>query len=429
MENLSNTLLEQTILGILLSNNDTYDLISDILIEEVFYDSTNRVIYKEIVTKLTTGNTANYLTLVDTLSLKGVDKEYFNKLCNTPIRSDNLKSYSEILIELWQRRELLDTVERTKTDLNKESINSNQILENIFGKLQKIYETKVNSNKMYIFKEIINELIKDLKENFYDNKEDLIPLGFDRLDEYLGGAHKGWVITIAARPGIGKTTLALNMATNIVINNTNRRVLFISLEMSYDQLIYRILSSISRVPIFNLINNKLNKEYLEECIRTARILEGLGIVILDIANLNMNQLRYQLRLSKRKYNTQIIFIDYLQLLKSGVVTFSRSEEVAYIIKELKILAKELGVTIVILSQMSRGIEQRENTTPKLSDLSESTYIEQVSDAVVAITYKDKKETKEDILVCNIIKNRNGPTGRIELYFKKSICLITDMIEL
>jgi replicative DNA helicase len=259
--------------------------------------------------------------------------------------------------------------------------------------------------------------VKDIKDG---KIEPGYKAGFKELDDITGGVREGELIILAARPSIGKTSLALSMSKNLQEPNV-----FFSVEMPKGQLGMKLKSLVSRVALFKLRNGFLSDDEYSKLQQATNSASNLPIHIDDTPAINVIQLRGKLRKLIKKYGTKVVFIDYLQLMKGHKKVQSRVQEIASISASLKELAKELKVAIIALSQLSRYVEQRKGSRPMLSDLRESGAIEQDADMVLFL-YRGEvyEETPENKGVAEIIvgKQRNGPTTTVEVNFDKNTTL-------
>ena len=276
---------------------------------------------------------------------------------------------------------------------------------------------KINQNK---FQELEPMLHRVLDIWGSRKKGDIIgvPSGYQDLDDQISGFQKSDFIVLAARPSMGKTALALNISRNMSIEY-NKKVGFFSLEMSSQQLTERLLSSEAQISSHLVRTGKLPKRDWRKLSDAASTLSGANLFIDDSAGLNIMELRAKARQMKKEKDIDVIIVDYLQLLhKTGRVE-SRQQEISYISRSLKSLAKELNVPVIALSQLSRAVESRTNHRPIMSDLRESGAIEQDADIVLFIYRKylySKNEEDKGLAELIISKHRNGPTGSVKLAF-------------
>ncbi len=449
---------EQTILGSLLVNNEIYDEISDKIDDNYFYDPIHKKIYKTISNLISKGLLANPVTIKnffnsneELLEIGGVD--YLLKLTNVSTTKNQIKYYSELLSDLYIRRQLINISEETLEDSKNKNleISGTNILENTERKLFEIAERGEFQRSFITFKDALKETI-DMATAAYKNDQGIVgvPSGLSDLDDRLGGLHKQDLIIIAGRPSMGKTALATNIAFNAA-QNINKQdykssVAFFSLEMSSEQLSTRILAEQSRIKSNDIRRGKINQEDFEKFIEASKNLENLPLHIDDTPAITISALSNRARRLKRKQGLDLIVIDYIQLMKSsGYRNEGRVLEIAEITQGLKALAKELDVPVLALSQLSRQVEQREDKKPQLADLRESGSIEQDADVVMFVFreqyYLEKQEPKlgtaehvewqekmnqvHNQAEIIIGKQRHGPTGLIKLEFESAFTKFKD----
>ena len=449
---------EQTILGSILANNEIFDEVTDQLDESYFFDPIHQKIYKIIENLISKGLLANPVTIKNFFNSKeelieigGID--YLVKLTKVSTTKNQIKYYSQLLSDLYIRRQLINISEETlEESKNKDlEISGTNILENTERKLFEIAERGEFQRSFVTFKDALKETI-DMATAAYKNDQGIVgvPSGLTDLDDRLGGLHKQDLLIIAGRPSMGKTALATNIAfnasLNIKKNNLKTSVAFFSLEMSSEQLSTRILSEQSRIKSNDIRRGKINQDDFERFIEASKNLEMLPLHIDDTPSITISALSNRARRLKRKEGLDLIVIDYIQLMKSsGYRNESRVLEIAEITQGLKALAKELDVPVLALSQLSRQVEQREDKKPQLSDLRESGSIEQDADVVMFVFreqyYLEKQEPKPgtaehvewqekmsqihneaEILIG---KQRHGPTGVIKLEFESAFTKFKD----
>ena len=449
---------EQTILGSILANNEIFDEITDQLDENYFFDPIHQKVYKIISNLISKGLLANPVTIKNFFNSKeelveigGVD--YLIKLTKVSTTKNQIKYYSQLLSDLYIRRQLINISEETlEESKNKDlEISGTNILENTERKLFEIAERGEFQRSFVTFKDALKETI-DMATAAYKNDQGIVgvPSGLTDLDDRLGGLHKQDLIIIAGRPSMGKTALATNIAfnasLNIKKNNLKTSVAFFSLEMSSEQLSTRILAEQSRIKSNDIRRGKINQDDFERFIEASKNLEMLPLHIDDTPAITISALSNRARRLKRKEGLDLIVIDYIQLMKSsGYRNEGRVLEIAEITQGLKALAKELEVPVLALSQLSRQVEQREDKKPQLSDLRESGSIEQDADVVMFVFreqyYLEKQEPKPGTAEhvewqekmsqihneAEIIigKQRHGPTGVIKLEFESAFTKFKD----
>ena len=449
---------EQTILGSILANNEIFDEITDQLDENYFFDPIHQKIYKIISNLISKGLLANPVTIKNFFNSKdelieigGID--YLIKLTKVSTTKNQIKYYSQLLSDLYIRRQLINISEETlEESKNKDlEISGTNILENTERKLFEIAERGEFRRSFVTFRDALKETI-DMATAAYKNDQGIVgvPSGLSDLDDRLGGLHKQDLIIIAGRPSMGKTALATNIAFNASLNikkkDLKTSVAFFSLEMSSEQLSTRILAEQSRVKSNDIRRGKINQDDFERFIEASKNLETLPLHIDDTPAITISALSNRARRLKRKEGLDLIVIDYIQLMKSsGYRNEGRVLEIAEITQGLKALAKELDVPVLALSQLSRQVEQREDKKPQLSDLRESGSIEQDADVVMFVFreqyYLEKQEPKPGTAEhvewqekmsqihneAEIIigKQRHGPTGVIKLEFESTFTKFKD----
>ena len=449
---------EQTILGSILANNEIFDEITDQLDDNYFFDPIHQKIYKIISNLISKGLLANPVTIKNFFNSKeelieigGID--YLIKITKVSTTKNQIKYYSQLLSDLYIRRQLINISEETlEESKNKDlEISGTNILENTERKLFEIAERGEFKKSFVTFKDALKETI-DMATAAYKNDQGIVgvPSGLTDLDDRLGGLHKQDLLIIAGRPSMGKTALATNIAfnasLNIKKNNLKTSVAFFSLEMSSEQLSTRILAEQSRIKSNDIRRGKINQDDFERFIESSKNLEMLPLHIDDTPAITISALSNRARRLKRKEGLDLIVIDYIQLMKSsGYRNEGRVLEIAEITQGLKALAKELDVPVLALSQLSRQVEQREDKKPLLSDLRESGSIEQDADVVMFVFreeyYLEKQEPKPGTAEhvewqekmsqihnqAEIIigKQRHGPTGVIKLEFESAFTKFKD----
>ncbi len=248
-----------------------------------------------------------------------------------------------------------------------------------------------------------------------------VPTGLRDLDTILGGLQKSDLILLAARPGVGKTSLALNIALNAAVR-FHKHVAFFSLEMSAEQLALRLLSTMTRIDSQKLRRGDLSEEEWRQLLDAAAILAETDFYVDDTPAISVMELRSKARRLHAEIRLDLIIVDYLQLMQSDLRTDNRVQEISYISRALKALAREVNVPVLALSQLSRGVEQRHNKRPILSDLRESGSLEQDADVVLFLyrdDYYNEDTEKPNIAEIRVAKHRHGPTGMVEVFFDKA----------
>lgn len=424
---------EEAVLGSILINQETIYGVSELLDIEDFYRKSHRTIFKVMLDLNTTKKAIDIITLTDYLTHISKLEEvggiaFITSLANKVPSTANLKHYINIVKEKSMLRNIVHIAEYMENmGYNSESIDTPETVldkaEQLLSKLtKKLVTTKVNNIK----EQTLNAYV-DI-ENIINYKGELLGLetGLQDLDSFLQGLKNSDFMILAARPSMGKTAFALNIASYLSIKK-DTPVAFFSLEMSSNQLIHRIFSSYGLIPLFNLKSGNLDDAHTQKLIKVSNKLSQSKLIINDEIS-NLMSLRSIARKLKRENDIKLIIIDYLQLLE-GTRRENRNLEISEISRSLKILAKELDIPIIALSQLSRSVESRQVKKPMLSDLRESGSLEQDADIVMFLyreDYYNPETENKNITDVIIAKNRNGPTGTIPVYFHKEYVRFQDL---
>lgn len=415
---------EKAVLGsVMLRPSALFD-ISDTISPDVFYADKHRIIYQSMLELSTKNEPIDLLSLSNKLDEKGQleqigGRTYLTELVNMVPSSTNAKHYAEIVHRKHTLRSLIDAsdyIAELAFDGNDEELDI--VLDTAEKKLFSI-TSNPKTQKFITLKKTLSETWEEL-EKLHESKSDLrgIPTGYRDLDNMLAGFQKSDLIILAARPSMGKTTLALDVARNVATIH-NIPVGIFSLEMSAQQLATRLLSAESKVNAWNLRTGRLSTD--QEFSRIRDSLDKLAkapIYIDDQAGNSISKMRAAARRLKSEYGLGLIVVDYLQLMTTSKNYDSMVNQVTEISRSLKGLARELDVPVLALSQLSRAVESR-GGKPRLSDLRDSGSIEQDADVVMFIHREDKyndNSEKPNVAEILIEKHRNGPVGKVELYF-------------
>lgn len=414
---------EISVLGSLMLDKDAIVKVADVVTPEDFYDNRNRLIYEAMQELFSKSVPIDILTVTNALENKKLlDKigggSYLTELINSVPSAANVVHYAFIVRKKGTLRRLIATASEINNLAYDEETEIEQILDKaesqIFGVSQKHLKQNFISinNILSSTFERIDELHRD------QGKLRGVATGFVDLDKKLGGLQKSDLVILAARPSMGKTSLALDIIRYVGVNLKVPVGIF-SLEMSKDQLVDRLLSAQSDVNLWKIRTGHLNDEDFERIGEAMGILSEAPIFIDDAAGSSVMEVRTKARRLHLEHNVGLLVVDYLQLM-SGKNTDNRVQEVSEISRSLKILARELNIPVLALSQLSRGVENRPDKVPQLADLRESGSIEQDADVVMFIyredMYKGKDSRRPNIAEIHIKKHRNGPTGEVDLYF-------------
>ena len=409
---------EQAVLGSMLISSACVPGVIEQLKPEDFYVETNRLIFDTISQMFTEGRPIDPVTVLDEMKAAGyknhANREYFLQLIETTPSATNVEEYTAIVRGKSMLRELQQASSEI-IDMTRQEEEDPQTIADLAE--QKIYAVR-QGREVKGFASI-NEAIREV----YDQLDELaanpgklpgIPTGFSMLDQYIGGLNKSDLILMAARPGMGKTAIALNMALHAA-RKSGKTVVIFQLEMSKSQLATRLLSSEALVDSKKLRMGNLNDDDWQRMAGATDLLQRLPILIDENSGITVPEMKAKCR--RLGKDLGLIVIDYLQLMHSPKHSDNRVQEVAEISRSLKIMAKELQVPVLCCSQLSRGPESRSDKRPMLSDLRESGSIEQDADIVLFIyrgDYYNNESEKKNAAELIMAKNRHGETGTVEL---------------
>ena len=413
---------EQAVLGSMLTDKDAVNAAIETLKEDAFYREDNRAIYQAIINLYSKSEPIDIITLKD--ELESMDKfeqvggyEYLASLPDKVPTTANVQKYIKIVEEKAILRNLIKTANEIIELGYDPAEDVEDIMDNAEKKIFDIMQSK-NQKGYTPIKDVLVESFTKLEE-LYNRKQHItgVPKGFVELDYKTAGLHGSELILVAARPAMGKTAFALNIATNAALRG-NAPVAIFSLEMSKDQLVNRILCSEAMVDSNKVRTGKLEEDDWVKLAGAIGPLSESEIYIDDTPGISVMEIRTKCRKLKMEKNIGLVVIDYLQLVQgSNKRQASREQEISEISRSLKILAKEINVPVIALSQLSRAVEQRPDHRPMLSDLRESGAIEQDADIVMFLyrdDYYNKESEKKDIAEVIIAKQRGGQTGTVEL---------------
>ena len=415
---------EQAVLGSMLTDNDAVMAAVEVLKEDAFYREDNKIIYQAILNLYSKSEPIDIITLKDELESMGKFEqvggfEYLASLPDKVPTTANVQKYIKIVEEKSVLRNLI----KTANEIIELGYNPTEDVEDIMdGAEKKIFDIMQSKNtKSYTpIKDVLVESFTNL-EKLYNQKQHAtgVPTQFYDLDDKTAGLHGSELILVAARPAMGKTAFALNIATNAALR-ANVPVAIFSLEMSKDQLVNRMLCSEAMVDSNKVRTGKLDEEDWTKLAEAIGPLSEAGVYIDDTPGISVMEIRTKCRKLKMEKNIGLVVIDYLQLISgSNKRNGSREQEISEISRSLKVLAKELNVPVIALSQLSRAVEQRDDHRPMLSDLRESGAIEQDADIVMFLyrdDYYNKESAEKDIAEVIIAKQRGGSTGTVKLYW-------------
>lgn len=445
---------EQALLGLLMVNNKQLDDLAGALLAEHFYVPLHASIFDALEKLINRGREANPITLRETLRGTPFDDEqsllsHLTNMFENASLGQDVKSLSEIIHTTYLQRQLMglgDSLRQQATTAHRHD-EAQQVLEVVSGELFRLAETGSGSTTVRGLRDPLIEVITRAEQARKDGGGVTgVSTGFIDIDNLLGGLHKSDLVILAARPSMGKTSFAVNIAQNaaarLLTGGANGAAVGIfSLEMSADQLASRLLASAAGISSHQLTNGHLSDADFRRLTEAAGTLAELPLYIDDTPQLSVNALRARARRMKRQYGIGLLIVDYLQLMQGSKASSSdnRVQEVSEISQGLKTIARELNIPVIALSQLSRAVEARDNKRPQLSDLRESGSIEQDADLVVflyreeyylsrqlgaedsmdekTMKMKEKLEQVRGKTEVLFSKNRKGPTGVVTLLFQ------------
>lgn len=414
---------EQSVLGGMLLSKDAIADVVESLRASDFYKPAHETIYEAILSLYGHGSPADAITVADELKKRGEltrvgGASYIHTLIASVPTAANAQYYAEIVKEHAIMRRLIEA----GTKIAQLGYANETEVDTLVDQAQaEIYAvTDGNAKEDYVsFSEALEETINEIDAN--SNRPDGVygvPTDFIEFDELTGGLHGGQMIVIAARPGVGKSTLALDIARSASIHHQMTTVFF-SLEMSRTELAMRILSAEGKIPMSELKKGDLGTEGWTNLANLQGRIDSAPLFIDDSPNMTLMEIRAKCRRLKQRNDLKLVVLDYLQLMSSGKKVESRQQEVSEFSRSLKLLAKELDVPVIALSQLNRGSEQRTDKRPMVSDLRESGSIEQDADMVILLHREDmynpdsERVGEADMIIA---KHRGGPTRTIPLAF-------------
>ena len=420
---------EQSVLGSVFISPNSLISLADELVPDDFYKPANKIVFKTMLSLLEKGEPIDATTMVSALTNQGdISKiggmNYVVELVNSTPTSKNVEHYAKLVKEKATLRKIIADLSESLSSAYQGDVS----ISDIISKTEKSMLDISNQNTGTGFRNVAD--ILDTHMQIVETRSQTdgfvtgLSTGFVGLDKITTGLHEGNLIILAARPAMGKTALALNIAKHVAVQEYKPAVIF-SLEMGAEELIERMLASEGMVPAYHLKTGNLSTDEWKRLVQAQNNLYDAPIFVDDTAGIRISEIRSNARkLAQEMGGLGVIIIDYLQLI-TGAKGENRQQIVSEISRELKILAKDLKVPVIALSQLSRAVEQRQDKRPMLADLRESGSIEQDAD-IVAFLYreayyqKDQADSQESNNVTELIleKNRHGSLGTVKLYFHK-----------
>ncbi len=434
---------EEAVLGSILLEQDSIISVMEFLVPDDFYRVAHQLIFAAMIELNQNSEAIDPITVSEKLRQKnqienvGGEANIIELLDKVPTAA-NVEFYTQIVLEKSTRRKLI----KTSTNIVKNAYQEDETIANVLDTAERdILSVSEGRNKAGFIpiRDVLHEAYTSLEERSKNNGEVTgIATGYIGLDRMTSGFHADELIILAARPSVGKTAFVLNIAKNVAVN-LNETVAIFSLEMGAESLVERIICSHASINAGHLKTGKLTDEEYTQYFVATGVLAEAPIYIDDTPGIRVSEIRAKCRrLKQERNNLGLVVIDYLQLIE-GNGKESRQQEVSEISRNLKKLAKELKVPVIALSQLSRGVEQRQDKRPIMSDIRESGSIEQDAD-IVAFLYRDdyyRKEPDENghvpevepnsTIEVIIEKNRSGPRGTVELNFMKEFNKFTNLV--
>ena len=419
---------EQSVLGSMMLSKDAIAMVASRLRADHFYSQAHEYIYSAIIELFQKNQPIDMVTVAEVLKKnKLIDdiggRTYLAEVVESVPTAANVDHYCDIVIDRAMLRKLIGAGSEIVSEGFDVSQDVDDILESAQRKIMDISRDRIQDGFVPL-KDVLMPVMDNMHQVYDTDGQILgIPTGYDDLDKITSGFQKSDLIILAARPAMGKTTLALNMAVNAAVNHQAPVAVF-SLEMPKEQLATRLLCSEAKIDSSRLKTaNLADHEYKQLTYALGKLSEA-PLYIDDSPGLTPLELRAKTRRLKAEADVQLVVIDYLQLMRSSRKRVeSRFQEISEIIRDVKAFARELNVPVIALSQLSRDIEKRQDQSPKLSDLRETGELEQTADLVLFIHREDYYDTSKQTASAAklvIAKHRNGATGAIDLVFRKDV---------
>ncbi len=426
---------EKTVLGGILLNNKSLNVILSIISPEDFYRDANRKIIEKIISLVDKGQPVDVVTLSEELQKDGSLEEvggasYLSSLMDGVPKSLNVEFYARIIKEKSLLRQLILSSAKIISSSYEQREDADELLDEAQASIIEVAEQRVKPG--FIPVGSLTAPTLDMIKALHDRKETVtgVPTGFRDLDGLTSGFHDSEFIVVAARPSMGKTALCLNISQYAGLKS-NYSIGFFSLEMAKEQVMVRLLCAEAQLDIKKVRTGFIGERDFEKLKLSAEVLSQARIFIDETPALTVMEMKAKARRLKMEHNLDLLFIDYIQLMRPGGRFENRTQEMSYISRSLKELAKETKIPVVGISQLSRAPEKgRREPVPQLSDLRESGAIEQDADVVVFIYrpefYRPNDENVRGIAEVNVAKQRNGPTGKVNLAFIREYARFADM---
>ena len=418
---------EQSVLGSLLIDPDAVTRVGAMLKVSDFYRESHKLIYRAILHLHERDEAADFITVSDELTRQGQLEEvggasYLTYLINAVPTSIHAEYYGHIVERTAILRRLIEAATQISALAYEEADDVDDVLDRAEQILFGISERRIDRDLIPI-KQLLGDYFERIEYLSQHQGEPIgIPTGFPDLDKLLGGLQRSDMVILAGRPGMGKTSLAMSIALNTA-KKYHQNIAIFNLEMSSEQLVQRFVAAETGIDSQRLRLGLIEGDEWPKFIQATGLLSELNIFIDDTPAVSILEMRTKARRLASEHPLDFIIVDYLQLMRGSMRTENRVQEVSDISRGLKSLARELNVPVLALSQLSRAVESRQDKHPILSDLRESGSIEQDADIVMFIYREDmynEDSNMANIAELSVAKHRNGPTGKIHLFFKKEL---------
>ena len=425
---------EKTVLGGILLSNENLNPVLSIISPEDFYKDANRKIIDKIISLVDKSLPVDVVTLSEELQKAGSLEEvggasYLSSLMDGVPKSLNVEFYAQIIKEKSLLRQLILSSAKIISSSYEQKEDADQLLDEAQASIIEVAEQRIKPG--FVPVGVLAPPTLDMIKALHDRKETVtgVPTGFRDLDGLTAGFHNSEFIVIAGRPSMGKTALCLNISQYAGIK-TDNSVGFFSLEMAKEQVVIRLLCAEAQLDIKKVRTGFIGEREFEQLKLSGEVLSRAKIFVDETPALSVMEMKAKARRLKMEQSLDLLFVDYIQLMRPGSRFENRNQEMSYISRSLKELAKEIKIPVVGISQLSRAPERgRREPIPQLSDLRESGAIEQDADVVIFIyrpeLYRPDDENIRGIAKINVAKQRNGPTGQIELAFLNKYARFSD----
>ncbi|MFV0426110.1 MAG: replicative DNA helicase [Beutenbergiaceae bacterium] len=427
---------EQSVLGGMMLSKDAIADVAEVIRGTDFYRPAHESIYDCIVDLYSRGEPADAVTVSAELTNRGElarigGAPYLHTLISSVPTAANAGFYARIVRERAVLRKLVDAGTRiAQLGYATDGGDVDELVNTAQAEVYAVTERRTSEDYL-VLKDVLNGTMEEIEIAGHRGEGMVgVPTGFKDLDQLTNGLHPGQMIVLAARPAVGKSTLGLDIARAASIRHNLTSVIF-SLEMSRNEIAMRMFSAESQVPLQNMRKGNMRTEDWTRLAATMSRLSDAPLFIDDSPNMSLMEIRAKCRRLKQRNDLKLVVIDYLQLMSSGKRVESRQQEVSEFSRALKLLAKELEVPVIAISQLNRGSEQRNDKKPQMSDLRESGSIEQDADVVILLHREDMYEKESprageaDMIVA---KHRNGPTDTIVVAFQGHYARFFDMAQ-